>query len=134
LERSSNELESELEKKGSVANATGAAAPNLGLNGGSFQLPDPNEYADKIDWLFHPAVIGFMASGGANEKSVRSFIGKLRATLGVPGAVGRVLEARERKVSDPISYLQAKLPKARNNTGVNRRTFDDIDYGEIRKL
>lgn len=128
------ELESESESKGSDAYASGAVAPGLGLNGGSFALPNPDEYPDKVDWLFHPAVIGFMCSGGANEKNVRAFIGKLRAVLGPPLAVKRILEARDGKVSDPISYLQSRLPKRREATGVHRRHFDDVDYGESGKL
>lgn len=130
-----NQPQSE-EEKGSVdADAsTGAAAPGLDLIDGFASLPDPADFANKVDWFFHPAVVSFMCSGGANERNARAFIGKVRATLGETFAAKRIRQAFDERVSDPIGWLQAKLPKARANTGVNRRTFDDVDYGESGRL
>jgi uncharacterized protein YdaU (DUF1376 family) len=116
--------------EGSDANASGGEPPDLGLGKGSSGLPDPTDFANKVDWFFHPAVVTFMCSGGANEKNARAFIGKCRATLGEQLALKRIREAFDEKVSDPVGWLTARFPKARNNTGVNRRTFDDVDYGE----
>ncbi|MFL5900983.1 MAG: YdaU family protein [Solirubrobacterales bacterium] len=121
-------------KEGSDANASGGEPPDLGLNGGSSGLPDPTDFENKVDWFFHPAVVTFMCSGGANEKSARAFIGKCRATLGEQLALKRIIEAFDEKVSDPVGWLTSRFPKARNNTGVNRRTFDDVDYGPSGKL